>query len=151
MIKLKTKKLIDISHYSDRSEKLRKIEFSNIRVFDDPDTGVKKFSYIEKIIKDEGVTQEIPKYDENGQPVLDEDGNQVIDVRIIDTYESTRQVPPENIPYSVWFQLKELIYAQLPAELSEEEKYKLFLKEGMKYYIVQNGFYHGQFTIQDFE
>ncbi len=151
-IKLKTTKPIDISHYSDRTYKPYKLMFKNVKlVDDDPQKQIKKVIYGEYAILGDPIVTQVERLDENGEVVRDAQGNIVYDTKTIDNVKFLRNIPPEEVTYDEWFALKNMVYSQLPADMPESEKYKMFLKEGIKQTIVNKGFYHGQLTLNDFE
>ena len=119
---LKTKKQIDVAQYSAKNSRMVKLAFGDvILINDDTVRKTKTLIFTEYIIEDD------------------------------DSLTRLRTIRPFEIPYEKWFQLEDAIYPNLPDTLSRQEKYEAFLIEGIKQVIVNEGWYKGQYTLNDFE
>lgn len=151
-VKIQTTKEIDVSHYSDINAKPYKLMFKNFRIVNDNITEqFKRVTYSEYAILGEPIENKTEILDENGEVMLDDQGNVMYDVKIIDNVKFLRDIPVQTVSYDEWFELKAAVYDNLPSDMPEKDKYKEFIKEGIKQTIVNKGFYHGKLTLNDFE
>ncbi len=149
-MKLKTTIQIDVASYSKKEAEMCKLQFSNLKIEDNTQAKTKIISFIESKIVSEGTETQVERIDENGDFVFDDNGDQIFDTVIKDNIQTLRNVR-EVVPYDTYNQVAAAIKENLPDGLSQTDIDNTILTEGIKIFIVQEGYYRGALTLNDFE
>lgn len=148
-MKIKTTKEIDVATYSAKEDDMCKLLFDNIKVSDNINAQSKIIEFDEYAVT--GVIEnEVPVFDEDGNPTTDEDGNPITELTQEDDLRHLRNVS-EVVSYEQYNAIANAILANLPKELSETQKQNAIIQEGIKLFIVNEGYYRGVLTLEDFE
>lgn len=150
-MKIIFKPKINIAHYSEDSVNMVKMQLTNITFQLNKQEDSYTVSYIENKVNGDPITTEVPKYDNYGISVLDEAGVQINETVVRDNISFLR-----NVTYKVSIEDFDYLSAQiknsLPNNLSQTEMNKAILKQGIKIFILEKGYYQGVIkSMNDFE
>jgi hypothetical protein len=150
MIKVRTNKEINIAHYSALQPEMVKLEFMNIgfRYISAKDKYI--ITYDEYAVLGEDIVNTVEKIDENGLYVHDESGEIVMEEITTPNTKYLRTVTKE-INSEDFNTISNIVKSQLPDNLTQTQINDEILKTGIKLFIVNNGYYQGNFTLNDFE
>ena len=145
-----TKKTFDFSEILDKTSKIRNMAFGDIKV-SDLDNGNRIVNFnIYSVEKDKEI--QVPKKDENGDIVMDANGDIVYETKIIDEIKFYQKGKPYYVKRAEYDAIFEQIKNMIPAGLTRSEQDDFIKETGLKLVLINKGYAKGVFkSLNDFE